>query len=85
MFICVYILHRLNPPLGTKLDFFSIPIFISISRFLVLAKAFRNDHKAAWRTALRSAIDMNEMGDYVKIPCSSQMTQRSSRVDWPNF
>ena len=57
MFTFVYILHRLNPLLGTKLGFF----LISTSSFLILAEAFRNDYVAACSTALRSASEKNEL------------------------
>ena len=33
---------------------------------------FRNDHVVAFSTALRSAIEKNEMGGNVTVPCSSE-------------
>ena len=70
MFICVYILHRLNPQLGTKLGFCVVR-----SLFLLAgSEAFRNDQVAACSTAPRSATEKNEMGGYETVPCSSKMT-----------
>ena len=68
-----------------KTRFFPSPFLISTSRFLILAKAFRNDYVAACSFALRNATEKNEMGDYVTVPCSSKMTQRSSTADWLKF
>ena len=55
------------------------------SRFLILANAFRNDCVAARSTAFRGATEKNEMVDYVTVPCSSKVTQRSSRADCFKF
>ena len=62
-----------------------IRLLISTSRFLILAEAFRNDYVAACSTALRSATEDNELGDYVTFPCPFKTTQRSSTADWPKF
>ena len=59
---------------GIKIRIFSSLFLISTSRFLILAKAFRNDHVIACRTALRSATEKNEMGGHVIVLCSSKMT-----------
>ena len=84
MFTCVYIMHRLNPLLGTKLGFFS-PFLISNSSRLNLAEAFRNDYIVACSTALRSATEENESDGHVTVRFSSKMTQRSSTVDGLTF
>ena len=65
--------------------FFPSPFLIFTSLFLILAKVFRNDHVAACSTALRSGTKKNEMGGYVTVPCSSNMTQRSSTAGWLKF
>ena len=44
MFTCGYMLHWLNPLLGTKLGFFFSPFLISTSSRLTLAEAFRSDY-----------------------------------------
>ena len=85
MFTCVFILHQLNPLLGKKLGFFSSPFPISISRFLILAKTFRNDLVAACSTAPRSATEKIEMGVYLTVLCLSKMTQRNNTADWLKF
>ena len=56
MFTCGYILHRLNPLLGTELSFF-LARSVSTSLRLTLAAAFRSDYVAVCRTALRSATE----------------------------
>ena len=84
MFTCVYILHRLNPLLRTKLGFFN-PFFFSTSWFLILAEAFRNDYVAVCSTAFRSATEEIQLVGYLTVPCPSKMTQLSSTVDWPKF
>ena len=81
MFTCVYKLHRLNSLLEIKLGFFPSPFLISTSCFIILAEAFQNEHVAVFSNALRSATEKNEMGGYVAVPCSSKMTQRSSKAD----
>ena len=78
MFTCVYILHRLNPLPGIKLDFGPSPFLIFTSQFLILAERFRNDHVAACSTALHSATEKNEMGGYATVRCSFKNKQRSS-------
>ena len=86
MFTCVYILHRLNPLLGTKLGYFLARSSFLLAGFSFWTKqAFRNDHVAACSTARRSATEENEMGGYVTVPCSSKMTRRSSTADWPKL
>ena len=70
---------------GNKTRLFSSPFLFFTSWFLILVKAFRNDHLAACSTALRSATEKNEMGGYVIVPCSSNMTQRRSTADWLKF
>ena len=67
---------------GSKTMFFPSPFLISNGWFLFLAEGFRNDHVVACSSALRSAIEENEMGVYVAILCSSKMTQLSSTADW---
>ena len=57
---------------GNKTKFFPSPVHISTSWFCFLAEAFRNDHVAAYSTALRSATEKNEMGGYVTVPYSSK-------------
>ena len=68
-----------------KTQLFPSPFLVSTSWFFIFAKALRNDHVAACSTALRSAIEKNEMGGYVTVPCSSKMTQRISTADWLKF
>ena len=84
MFSCGYILHRLNPLLGTKLGFFP-----ARSSFLPthasLAEAFRSDYVAACSTALHSATEENDSGGYVDVPCPSKVKQHSSTADWLKF
>ena len=70
---------------GNKIRHFPGPFLISTSRFLILVKAFRNDHVAACSTALRSATGKKEMGGYITVPCSSKVTQCSSTADWLKF
>ena len=60
---------------GIKTRLFASPFLISISWFIILAKAFRNDHVAVCSTVLRSATEKNEVGDYVTVPCSSKKRQ----------
>ena len=81
--MCLHIAHRLKALLGTKLVFFNLSL-ISASWFY-LAEVFRNDNFVACSTALRSATETNEIGGYVTVPFSSQMTQHSCRADWPKF
>ena len=84
MFTCGYLLHRLNPLVGTKLGFFS-SFYVSTSSRLTLAEAFRSDHVAACSTAFRSAIEESQWGGYVIFPCPSKVTQHSSTADWLKF
>ena len=83
-------MHKLHIALirstaGNKTRLFLSPFLISTSWFLILAKAFRNDHVAACSAALRSATVKNEMGGCVTVQCPSKMTQRSSTADWFKF
>ena len=69
-----------------KTKIFPNPFLISTGWFFILAEAFfRNNHLGACSTALRSATEKNEMIGYVTVPCSSNMTQRSSTADWLKF
>ena len=81
MFTCVFIWHRINPLLGTKLS-----IYLGRSLFFCLVPQFgrsvRNDYVAAFSTALRSATAEIEMGGYKTVPCSSTKTQRNSEAVW---
>ena len=85
MFTCGYILHRINPLLGTKLAFFPSPFYVSTSSRLALAGAFRSDYVAGCSTALCGATEENDSSGYVAVPCLSKVKQRSSTVDWLNF
>ena len=66
---------------GIKTRLFRNPFHISTSSGPTLAEAFRNEHIAACRTALRSATE-NESGGYATVPCPSIVTQHSSTADW---
>ena len=70
---------------GKKTMLFPIPFLISIGWFLILAKAFRNDHVAACSIALCSTTEKNERSCYVSVPCPSRLTQGSSTAAWLNF
>ena len=70
---------------GNRTRLFPSVFLISTSRFLILAKAFRNDTVAARSTAVRSATEKNEINGYVTVPCSSKITQHSSTADWFKF
>ena len=85
MFTCGYILHRLNPLLGTKPDFFLARCTFCTSSRLILAGAFRSDYVAACSTALRSSTEDNESGGYVAVPCPSKVTQLCSTATWQKF
>ena len=80
MFICGYILKRMNPPLRTK----TCILQVSTSSRLTLAGAFRNDYAATCSTALRSATEENEPRGFVTVPRPSKVTQHSSTADWLN-
>ena len=84
VYLCLHIASN-KSTVGNKTGFFPSLFLISSGRFLILAEAFWSEHVAACRTALRNAIEKNERGDYVTVPCSSKMTQRSSKADWPFF
>ena len=60
---------------------FPSPFLVTTGWFLILAKAFRNDYVAAWSNARRSAAEKNELGGYVSVPYSSELTQHKSRAD----
>ena len=88
MFTCGYILHRLNPLLGTKLGLFLVrSTFVPADASLWLERsgACRSDQVAAFSTALRSATEENDSGGYVTVPCPSKVKQLSSTVDWLKF
>ena len=70
---------------GNKTRLFLTPFHVSTSSRLAMAEAFQSDYAAAWSTALRSAIDTNESGGYVAVPCPSKVKQRSSTADWLEF
>ena len=76
VYMCFH-MASINSPAVNKIRPFPSPFLTSTSWFLILAKAFRNDHVAVYSTALRSATEKNNMGGYVTIPCSPKMTQRS--------
>ena len=84
VYMCLHI-ASIKSTAGNETRFFLSPFLLSTSFFLILAEAFRIDHIATCSIALRSATEKNEMGSYVAVPCSSKMTQRSSRVDWLKF
>ena len=83
VYMCLHIASK-ESTAGKKRLFPSL-FLISISSFLISAKAFRNDYVAACSTALRSDTDNNELSGYVTVPCPSKLTQRSSTVDWIKF
>ena len=70
---------------GNKTWLFPSFFLISTMWFLILAEAFRNDHRAAFSTAICSATEKNEMNGYVTVPGSFKMIQRSSRADGIKF
>ena len=84
LYMCLHI-ASIKSTLGSKTRFFPSPFLISTSRFLILAEAFQNDYVPARGTALRSAIEKNELGGYATVTCPSQMTQRSGTADWFTF
>ena len=81
VYMCLHIVS-IESTAGNKTRLFSSPLLISTSRFLILAEAFRNDYVASCSTALRSATEKNEMGNYVTVPCPYKLTQRSTATDW---
>ena len=85
MFTYGYILHRLNPLLGTELGFFPSPFHVSTSSRLTLIAEFRSDYVAACSIALHSATEENESGGYVAVPCLSKVKQPISTADWLKF
>ena len=85
MFTCGYKRHRIKSTAGNKTRCFPKPFHISTCSRLTLAEAFRNDHVATCSTALRSATEENESGDYVTVRCPSKVTQHSSTEDWLKF
>ena len=84
VYMCFHITSIMSTA-GNRTRLFSSPFLNSTSWFFILAKIFRNEHVAAFGTALRSAAEKNEIGGYVTVPCSSKMTQRSSTADWLKF
>ena len=66
---------------GNKTRLFLSPLHNSTSSRFTLAEAFRNDHVVHCSTALRSALEENESGGYVTVPCPSKVTQHSSTAD----
>ena len=78
----LHIVLNIKSTAGNKTRLFPGLFLIFTSWFLILAEAFRNDHVAAFSTALRGATEKNERVGYVTVPCSSKMTQRSSTADW---
>ena len=84
--VCMFLhIASFKSTAGNRTSFFSSPVFISTSRYLILAKAFGNDDVAAPSTALRSATEKIEMHGYLTFPCWSILTQRSSTEDWLKF
>ena len=67
---------------GNKTRLFPSPFHISISWFLNLAEALRNDIVTAFSTSRRSATEKNEIGGYVTVPCLSKMTQHNCIAGW---
>ena len=84
VYMCIQI-ASIKTTAGSKTRFHISPFLISTNRFLILAKAFRNDYVAACSTAVRSGTEKNEMGGHVTVTCSSKMTQHSSTADWNKF
>ena len=84
VYMCLH-MALIKSAAGNKTRLFPSPFLNSTSWFLILDKAFRNDHVAACSTVLRSATEKNEIGGYVTVPCASKMTQRSSTADWVKF
>ena len=81
VYMCLHI-ASIKSTSGNTTRLFPSPFLISTSWFLILAEAFRNDHVAVCSTALGSAIEKNEMGGYVTVRFSSEMTRGSSAADW---
>ena len=63
---------------------FPSPFLVTTGWFVILAKVIRNEYVAACRYARRSAIQKNEIGGYVTVPCLSKMAQHNSTADWLN-
>ena len=86
MITCIFPLHQLNPPLETRLGFFSARPSFLLAGFSIWPKRSKSTKNvAACGTAFRSATERNEMGGYITVSCSSKMTQRSSTADWLKF
>ena len=77
VYMCLHI-TSIKFTAGNRNRPFPCPLLICTSRFLILAKSFRNDHVVACGTTLRSATEKNEMGGNVTIPCLAKVTQRGS-------
>ena len=75
----------IKPSVGNKTRPFPSPFHVSIISRPTLAGAFRSDYVAACSTAFRSAIEDNESGGYVAVPCPFKVKQHSSTADWLKF
>ena len=84
VYMCLHI-ASIKSTAGNKTKFFLYPLLISTSRFLICAKAFRNDYVAACSIALRSATEKNELDGNVTVPCPSKVKHCSSTADWLKF
>ena len=84
VYMCQHI-ASIKSTADNKTKLFPSPSLISTTWFLILAKAFRNDHEAVCSTALSSATEKNEIDGYVTVSCASKVTQRSSSADWIKF
>ena len=73
-------LHRLNHSWEQN-RLFPSSFHVSNSSCLTLAGSFRGDYVAACSTAFRSAIEENDSGGYVDVPCPSKVKQHSSTAD----
>ena len=67
---------------GNNTRLFPSPFHVPTSSHLALAGAFRSDSVAACSTALRSANEGNESGEYVAVPCPFKVKQHSSTANW---
>ena len=80
VYMCLHI-ALIKSNAGNKIKLFSSPFLISTSSRLPLTEASRNDHVAAYGTALRSATEENESVGWVTVSCPSKATQCSSTAD----
>ena len=67
---------------GNKTRLFPSPFHVSTSSRFTLAGLFRGGYVAACSTAFRGAIEENDSGGYVDVPCLSKVKQHSSTADW---